>query len=189
MPQTARFIAEDPIGAVGGSFNLYLYARLNPVQFTDPTGLKTWIYTQTSLGVSAGPFAGERGHYNLIDPFSGEMHTWDYWGYGVGFGAGVAFQAQVGMYEGPDDPTHISDWGLEINGFAAAGYKGMSGSYGGTGFAGNGESWGSGGWAAGAGGGISAMGTKSTYRGKSNVLPDSVREMIDKLRRQLAGKK
>jgi RHS repeat-associated protein len=37
-PTFQRFAAQDPIGFSGGDFDLYGYARENPILFTDPTG-------------------------------------------------------------------------------------------------------------------------------------------------------
>lgn len=37
-PQVGRFISEDPIGFLGGDFNLYAYVVNNPANFRDPTG-------------------------------------------------------------------------------------------------------------------------------------------------------
>ncbi len=51
-PETGRFISEDKIGLEGGS-NLYVYAENNPINATDPSGLKrvcisTWSGETTS---------------------------------------------------------------------------------------------------------------------------------------------
>ena len=39
-PSTGRFISSDPIGFAGGDLNLYRYVNNNPVNRTDPSGLK-----------------------------------------------------------------------------------------------------------------------------------------------------
>jgi RHS repeat-associated protein len=39
-PEYGRFMQEDPIGDQGGSLNWYSYTNSNPVNWTDPTGLK-----------------------------------------------------------------------------------------------------------------------------------------------------
>jgi RHS repeat-associated protein len=39
-PELQRFISEDPIGLDGGDINFYSYAHNNPVNFTDPFGLR-----------------------------------------------------------------------------------------------------------------------------------------------------
>ena len=50
QPRLQRFIAEDPIGFVGGDANLYGYVRNNPVIFIDSTGLFC-TYSQSSGGL------------------------------------------------------------------------------------------------------------------------------------------
>lgn len=89
----------------------------------------------------------------------------------------------------PDDPTQISNWGLEISGFAAVGNKGGSFSLGSTSSWGNGENWGSGGWAGGIGASISGIVTRSRYRGKENVVPESIKEIVAEIAKQIRGKK
>src|ERR1700730_6884450 len=39
-PALGRFISEDPIGFAGGQANLYAYVGNDPVDFTDPFGLR-----------------------------------------------------------------------------------------------------------------------------------------------------
>lgn len=50
QPRFQRFIAEDPIGLVGGP-NTYLYSRANPLTFIDPTGLLC-VYSQSTGSLS-----------------------------------------------------------------------------------------------------------------------------------------
>ena len=49
--QTGRFLSEDPIGFLGGDFNLYRYVLNNPINFNDPKGtnlvkLFEWLIKQ-----------------------------------------------------------------------------------------------------------------------------------------------
>ena len=138
------------------------------VNWVDSDGSKTWIYVMAGGGGGIGPLAGEGGEYYLIDPYTGEYHRWIYGSLGVGLGFGGAAQVEVGIFEGPTDPTKISPWSLTVSGFAAAG-KGMSGQYTGTSFWGQGESGATGGVAGGAGAGVAGMVTYSWYQGSGTL--------------------
>jgi RHS repeat-associated protein len=41
-PRTSRFVSEDPLQWEGGGRTVFEYARTNPVNFSDPTGLSAW---------------------------------------------------------------------------------------------------------------------------------------------------
>jgi RHS repeat-associated protein len=60
QPRLQRFIAEDPIGFLGGDVNLYGYVGQNPVLMTDPSG-------QTPvLGCALGALLGAAGGYVYV---------------------------------------------------------------------------------------------------------------------------
>jgi RHS repeat-associated protein len=52
QPRLQRFIAEDPIGFVGGDANLYAYAQNNPLSYNDPSGYCPWCLVGTALGAT-----------------------------------------------------------------------------------------------------------------------------------------
>ncbi len=54
-PSIGRFISEDPIGFNGG-INFYRYVYDNPVNFTDPHGLATYVTNRQLGGDAAGPW-------------------------------------------------------------------------------------------------------------------------------------
>ncbi|HNZ64449.1 MAG TPA: RHS repeat-associated core domain-containing protein [Smithella sp.] len=78
-----RFITRDPIG-FGGGINQYLYARQNPVNFSDPYGL-TWGY---SLGMFTDWVPGV-GPVPRIDPNIS----------GIGIGNPINYNDYGGFYE------------------------------------------------------------------------------------------
>jgi RHS repeat-associated protein len=186
-PSAGRFMSEDPIGSAGGSLNLYSYARSNPFRFTDPTGLKLWIYVTASVGGGAA-VGGEYGKYYLIDPSSGEAHQFEYLGGGPSLGAAGGGTLQGGIFDGPDDPKQLSGLGLEVNAFAAAG-KGVAGQTSGTSWFGSGEAGVAAGVAAGAGASISGLVTYSWYGGKAKYLPESVEKLVKELGTRIRPKK
>ena len=72
MPETGRFVSEDPIGWQGG-INVYSYANGNPVQLLDPFGLYAW-------SVWCSPDNQDGWNYDEMsgqNAFSGDSST--YW--------------------------------------------------------------------------------------------------------------
>ena len=51
-PRLQRFIAEDPIGFLGGDTNLYSYAQDNPLSYNDPSGNCPWCLGGAAFGAS-----------------------------------------------------------------------------------------------------------------------------------------
>jgi len=54
-PDTGRWTAKDPIGFGGGDTDLYGYCVNDPVNFADPWGLETGIWTEGSSPEEPGP--------------------------------------------------------------------------------------------------------------------------------------
>jgi RHS repeat-associated protein len=57
-PSMQRFISEDPVGFTGGDVNLQAYVKNNPVNFTDPSGLKPFSFGDP---LSPAPFFCDPG--------------------------------------------------------------------------------------------------------------------------------
>lgn len=62
-----RWTAKDPIGFAGGDTNLYSYVGQNPLNYIDPTGLRTRVYifkdNAGHVGVQAGDDSPVLGFY------------------------------------------------------------------------------------------------------------------------------
>ena len=61
--EIGRWTSKDPIGFEGG-LNVYVYVDGDPVNWTDPTGLQHWEYSQSTGQLS---FVDENGNKALID--------------------------------------------------------------------------------------------------------------------------
>jgi len=52
-PKAGRFISKDPIGFLGGGVNLFGYVKNDPLNLSDPLGLKFWDFIRNFLqGIS-----------------------------------------------------------------------------------------------------------------------------------------
>jgi RHS repeat-associated protein len=69
-PRLGRFVSDDPLGFMGGTFNLARYVGNNPVNFTDPTGeLEPVMTTLVIVGGGMAIWLGE----------SVVTQTWRWW--------------------------------------------------------------------------------------------------------------
>jgi RHS repeat-associated protein len=72
-PRTGRFISQDPLGFDGGDVNLYIYAKNNPVLFSDPLGLWTLslgVDVNAALGIGGGGGLAINFGFSKKDGFS-----------------------------------------------------------------------------------------------------------------------
>ena len=85
-PATGRYLTPDPIGLDGG-INLFVYARLNPVNLIDPLGLKEFEM-RTWIGGSVGYAIVGGGVYNVTirDVETGETTLYTVKALGLGVG-------------------------------------------------------------------------------------------------------
>ena len=186
-PSSGRYLRIDPIGLSGGN-NRYAYAKLNPIVYIDPLGLKEYITISGALTVNSPWYVGgEAGVFFVIDPCEKVIHGYNYKAIGFGAGKGAAVTIEVGglWMENLDD---ITGYGWAISGFATK--KGFGGSlqlYGNFNFL---SPWHdkdaigvSGGIAIGGGGGASALLTHTRYVGEIDIneLPPETREAVEKI--------
>jgi hypothetical protein len=139
--------------------------------------LKEYIVVMTSVQGGVAVVGGEVGRIYALDPSTGVVTSYTYVGGGPGLGFGGSGNLEVGSID-MDSPDDITRWGLEAGAFAAAGPKGVCGSYSGTGPFGNGASGTAGGWSAGGGAGVSGIITYTWKTGQTDLskLPDRVRK-------------
>jgi RHS repeat-associated protein len=72
-PKTARWLSRDPLKESGG-LNLYSYVEGNPLSYTDPLGLETYI-CKRPLGGKPGSFAPPVLNHTYVCVGSGENMT------------------------------------------------------------------------------------------------------------------
>ena len=112
QPQFQRFIAEDPIGFLGGDANLYGYVTENPLYYTDPAGECPWCVATllggiTNLGAQLIMNGGQIGCVNWWETFISAAAS------GTGIGIAQSLGKVSTVFGGPGRPTYRF---LEIKG-------------------------------------------------------------------------
>jgi RHS repeat-associated protein len=74
QPGLARFIAEDPLGFLGGDTNFYAYVQGKPLSMRDPSGL--WAGIDDLIFAGGGALVGLVGQ-GISDVISGEVSGWE----------------------------------------------------------------------------------------------------------------
>ena len=77
-PQTARFVSQDPIGFMGGT-NFYQYTSNQPVNFTDPFGLKNYNEQETAEYLARAYCDAIAGRYRgLVNIYHHSLGDFDF---------------------------------------------------------------------------------------------------------------
>jgi len=96
-PKAGRFITKDPISFAGGDVNLYGYVKNNPVNKTDPHGLKNW---GNAIGQALdGPVGNALGYgADTIGMAMDASGDWGYYGGAVIGAAGAVAGSAIGPW-------------------------------------------------------------------------------------------
>jgi RHS repeat-associated protein len=90
QPRFQRFIAEDPIGFLGGDWDLYVYTGNNPTNLTDPSG-------HIAGQILGGTFGAAYAFYNAYNT-PGVSTSQIIQSTAVGFGTGVLSSFTFGLH-------------------------------------------------------------------------------------------
>ena len=170
-----------------GGINAYGYVGQNPLVRIDPYGLRDFITLTMSGTGGAGIFAGEAGVIYVIDPCSFDVYAFTYVGAGLGLGLGGAVTVELAGLSA-DSPMDIAGFGLAANGFATA-IHGVTGQISGSGPFSDSPYISIGvGYAAGAGAGISGLGTYTWFDTKYSFdnAPKELRDVLNPIKGKLA---